>query len=109
MRVAESERKRLAADAAERLRKVLPEGGTVWCLVTGVASSGMSRSILPMIVDDGRIRPIGYEVAHICGLRRLESGAVHIRGCGMDMTWALVNELAFRLYGKGDALRREGL
>lgn len=116
--------------AIAELRKILKPGDTVWTSVKHVSSSGMSRSINLYVLkarkrvlrDDElhesfrdkkhpRFTKLECEPLWISHLVHKATGhgwddkreAVRIGGCGMDMGFALVYDLASVLYPKQDA------
>lgn len=97
--------------AIEELRRILPAGSIVSTVVTHVSSSGMSRNILPLIPDPdfpGEVRNISRLVIHagIGSKPRGNGSGVTMRGCGMDMGFALVYDLAHAIHGDGYALKQ---
>lgn len=95
--------------AKTRLLEYLPKNATIFMYVQSVAKSGMSRWIKPIIFyeyeGEKYHHNIGYYIAKVCGLPLNTNGAVQIRGCGMDMGFALVYDLAYRLYDDPYALK----
>lgn len=91
-----------------RLREWLSPGDTVFGVVRNVSRSGMSREI-----DFFCFRPDGDETSGIhqwylspsigeaLGIRRADSGALKIGGCGMDMIFATVYSLSSAAYPDG--------
>ena len=95
----------------EQLREWLPKGTRVFTILRSVSRSGMQREISVVVFlsgDDCPIHP-NYHVCQVLGLRRGKSDGVVITGCGMDMGFHLVYELAYALYGNSDALTQEWL
>ena len=92
-------------DTADRLKSILADGDhTIYCEVTHVARSGMSRNITPLVaVGPGDIRDISHLVlaAGIGSRPRGHGRGVTMSGCGMDMTFALTYELSMKLYDDG--------
>lgn len=89
--------------AAEALRADLPPGATVYCVLRSVSRSGMSRVIsLHFVGPEGEMRWISYLAAKALGMSfdRNREG-IKIGGCGMDMGFALVSDLAATLYPDG--------
>lgn len=98
MKVNETERKE---DIAE-LRKMLKPGSKVYCTVTHVSRSGMSRSIALYIVRKGEIVSITHYIKRILGYPFDQTnGGVKVSGCGMDMGFHTVYSLSRALYPKG--------
>jgi hypothetical protein len=99
------------AHSLEQLRKWLPKGTRVFTFLRAVSRSGMRREISVVVWQLGEGRPIhpNHHVCQVLGLRRGKSDDVIIPGCGMDMGFHLVYELAYALYGNADALTQEWL
>lgn len=80
------------------------EGGTqVFCILRHVSASGMRRVIDICTFDkDGSPLHLGYNAALALDRRydRKREGVV-MDGCGMDMGFALVYDLAHVLFGDG--------
>ena len=99
------------AEAREILREYFPRDSRVTTLVLHVSQSGMSRAIAVLGVDDqGDPINVSWLVARATGqpLHSRHIG-VTVRGCGMDMGFALVYDLAATLYGDPNALRQRAL
>jgi hypothetical protein len=79
--------------AISELNAKLPEGAEVSGIVKQVASSGMSRRIAFLAVVNGRIENISFEIGKALGIRWNDDGSLTVRGCGMNMVFAVVNEL----------------
>ncbi len=107
-------------DATEMLRKFVPQGSTVQCVLRSVSRSGMQRRIdFYVIVNDGgrgeKNRPylqyLSGWMAVLLGMTRQDKG-LKVNGCGMDMGFHMVDTLASALYGRdkrgiGAGLRHE--
>lgn len=79
----------------------IKEGDTVYCLLKSVARSGMSRTIQLIYIANNEPHYIGYNASKVVGERwDSDKGGIVIRGCGMDMGFALVCDLSYRLFGK---------
>lgn len=106
---------KLSAKAMERrrrieeLRKLLPPGSTVYTVVKHVARSGMMRRILPIAIVQGEAQSIAAAVSDVLDWKWTDDGAVQVSGCGMDMTFHLVYELAQALHGDGYKLNNKNL
>ncbi len=92
--------------AIQQLREIIKPGETVTTLLRHVTSSGMSRSI-SVIRDD---EDITWLVARAMGEKIDQThGGIKVGGCGMDMGFHLVYNLARTLYptytclGKSDS------
>jgi hypothetical protein len=97
------------------LRADMPKGSTVYTILRSVSRSGMSRVISPVVltIKDKKIRPIfpEYHVAQVLEYSSLSDHpeGIKVGGCGMDMGFSLVYNLASALYGDGYALKQEWL
>jgi hypothetical protein len=80
---------------------------TVYCVLRHVASSGMSRNIDLFVMRSGEPTYISGLVATLTGFPMAKKGGIRVCGCGMDMGFALVYQLAQELYGpdKGYSLK----
>jgi hypothetical protein len=95
----------------EQLRQWLPKGTRVFTILRSVSRSGMRREVSVVVFLPGDNLPI-YPNHHVCqvlGLRRGKREGVVLNGCGMDMGFHLVCDLAHALYGDTDALSQEWL
>jgi len=97
-RLSKSEREAKKEEAITKLRELLPEGSTISLSLSHVSRSGMSR-VIKCIADD---RDISYFVANATENPWVDGyiGGVRIGGCGMDMGFTLIDQLAHVLYGK---------
>lgn len=107
-------------NAYTNLRKLVPQGSTVYCVLRGVSRSGMSRNIdFYSIGNDRRPQWLTGYMGCIGVVRQSRSDWEHSRGakvhgCGMDMGFHVVDSLASALYGRdarglGKGLRSEWL
>jgi hypothetical protein len=95
-------------EAVKVLREDLKPGDTVNCILRHVSRSGMSRSISLLKGDQ--------DITYYAGLvteNRIDqkNGGIKITGFGMDMGFALVYDLAYRLFPEGfkvDGVGRNG-
>lgn len=103
MRVSKQERE----ESIAKLREWIPEGSTVWTILTHVSKSGMSRTIKPVIIENNEPRFPVWHISRALGMPTDKRGeSLKIGGCGMDMGFALVYELAQTLYGNGYKLKQ---
>lgn len=75
-----------------------PENGTpaecvVYGLIRDVSRSGMARSIDFFIILDGRLVSITYRLHIVLGYRMAKHSGLYVQGCGMDMIYAVVDNL----------------
>ena len=115
------------ANALEQIKKRVPKGGTVYTVVRSVAASGMSRRITLLaaveetrtvnlrigelsVVTGPAIAELDYWVQTLRDQKHdSDKAGVFIPGCGMDMGFAIVYDLAQALYGDGYALEQRWL
>lgn len=97
-------------EAIEKLKEWVKPGDTVYTILDNVSRSGMSRAIRVVLMDCKDGRPVdlhpNWLVGKALGLRHWkrngrEQDALVVGGCGMDMGFALVNDLSQVLYGEG--------
>ena len=89
--------------ARTRLLELCPVKTEVYGLVRHVARSGMSRDISFFVVRNGTIVDITRSIGILCNIRIKYDwhDTIVVRGCGMDMIFATVDNLSFVLYGEG--------
>jgi len=97
-------------DSLATLRAFLNKGDTIYYNVTHVARSGMSRNIRFYWVDtDRRPKDITYLMSEVLGYKDRSDGTIHVRGCGMDMGFKVISDLADALFADYKQLRSEAL
>lgn len=94
-------------EATVELRKLLKPGDTVYCLLRNVSRSGMSRVIDLVIHTKQGPRTLGYLAARAVDMPfDRDRGGVKVGGCGMDMGFHLVYELAYCLFKEDPRLAK---
>jgi len=88
-------------EAVRTLKKWLKPGSTVYCVIRGVAKSGMSRKIDFYTITGKRMQYLSGYISKLLGYRRDKDQGLHVSGCGMDMGFAVVYELSHTLWPKG--------
>ncbi len=89
-------------EARAHLRALLPVGTTVTCVLRSVARSGMSRRIdFYKLGADGSHDWLTSRIARALGDGGEVDKGLRVSGCGMDMGFHVVHELAARLYPDG--------
>lgn len=90
------------AEALQSLREHFKPGQTVYTILRHVSSSGMSRDISVITIDDeGQIRQWDWAVACVLGEPLAKREGVRVGGCGMDMGFHLVYNLGRTLWPDG--------
>ncbi len=90
------------AEAREGLREMLPPGSVVHTALRHVSRSGMMRAIGCYRLREEDADWLSYRVATATGYPFSEKyEAVRADGCGMDMGFAVVYDLARTLYPDG--------
>lgn len=87
------------------LTHYLSEGATVYTLLRSVSASGMSRHISLLVAKGDEITDITYYAAGVLGESLYERNghrAIRVNGCGMDMGFHLVYNLASVLFAGED-------
>lgn len=84
------------AEAIQQLREWYPAGSTVYTILRHVSRSGMARTIgMVALLGPEDIRHPNFAVGTALGLRvDRERDGVKISGGGMDMGFAIVDDLA---------------
>lgn len=95
---AEGKRAR-AAYAQSELRKLLPPGSLVNCILRHRSASGMSRRI-SVLAGTRDITRLAADAGGFT-ISRADRDSIVMSGCGMDMGFALVYSLSHSLYPKG--------
>lgn len=91
----------------ETLETSTPKG-EIKCRVDTVARSGMSRTIDFYAIVGGDMVCINYHIATVLDYKRNGRGALKVSGCGMDMGFAVVNNLSVQLYCKDGKYDHDG-
>lgn len=70
----------------------------IYCKLNHVSKSGMSRSISLHVVIEGELNKIDYFVSQLIDYKiDQKNGGIKISGCGMDMGFALVDQLMYSM------------
>lgn len=93
----------------DRLRELVPRGTRVFTILRRAARSGMSREIGLVVMSNGRPLHPNWLACQVLGLRQGDRDGIVVRGCGMDMGFAVVTDLAQALYADPCALSHEWL
>lgn len=89
------------------LKAMLPKGSRVHTLVRSVSSSGMSRRISVFAIIEGDLVNLDWQIERAgIAKRRANKQGLYIQGCGMDMCFALVYDLAMTLHGDGYSIHK---
>ena len=94
--------------AIQHLQQLL-EGKKIYLTFMSVSSIGMSHKFKCLAIVNGEIVDIGYDVAHALGYRYDDDHNVIIKGCNMDMAFALTYALSMTLYADGYKLKHSRL
>ncbi len=95
--------------ARARLLDIIEPGDIIYTVLRDVSRDGMNRTIVPYLLPreaSSQARPLwlAYNVARACDYRYDERReGVRVGGCGMDMGFALVYDLAYTLWPDGFA------
>jgi len=103
VKLSKAEGKRKYQEQAKKyLREWLPSGSTVFTLVRSVSKSGMTRQISVFCIEGKEIKNLDWMVAQALDWKIKD--AIYVQGCGMSMTYHLVETLSYALYGRDRAL-----
>lgn len=94
-------KRRLKAEAHERLLSVLKPGDTVHCVLRHVSRSGMSRRIDFYKLEAGDRVFLTGSIGHVLDMKHDRKGGLSVSGCGMDMGFSVVYELGYALFPEG--------
>lgn len=95
------------AEALAQLREWIKPGDTVYTILRHVSSSGMSREIGIVVFKDGHPLHPNWSVSRVTGYRQGKRDGVIVGGCGMDMGFAVVYDLSYKLFPDGFGLEGE--
>lgn len=95
--------------AVEQLRLFFPRGSTVYCVLRHCSKSGMRREIGFIGIGEYVFHP-NYLIATALDMTANKDGdGIKVRGCGMDMGFHVVGNLATLLYGDYKVLSTQWL
>ena len=97
--------RRHADQCADDLRRVLVVGDRVYCVLRHVSASGMTRRIDFYAIKDGVPVRLSGQMSGLLSYKLHKQGGLVVGGCGMDMGFAVVCSLAYRLFGAEGALK----
>jgi len=86
-------------ESIDQLRKWLPPGSTVHCVLRHVSRSGMQRRISFLKLEGSEYLYLDYHVGRVLGLKRPEHYGLVVGGWGMDMGFHVVNSLSYAIHG----------
>lgn len=96
--------------AINTLKAFLNEGDTIYYNVTSVSRSGMSRNIQFFWIDtDRRPARITWLISELLGYKHNDDGTIKVRGCGMDMGFHVISNVASALFNDYKHLKSEAL
>ena len=93
-------------ELSEELKQEL-KGKTVYTILRSVSTSGMSRVIDMFYIKDGQPIKIHYSTNKVFNKRDGKREGYKISGCGMDMGFHLVSNLASHLFDDYKLIRQE--
>lgn len=93
-------------ELSEELKQEL-KGKTVYTILRSVSTSGMSRVIDMFYIKDGQPIKIHYSTNKVFNKRDGKREGYKISGCGMNMGFALVSDLASHLFDDYKLIRQE--
>ena len=101
-------------EANENLRKWVKEGDTIYYIIKNVSPSGMYRHIdfYKFDVENGQVRKswLSYNIAVALGYPfKVKTNSVGVSGCGMNMAFSVISNLASALFDNYKLLKYEGL
>lgn len=112
MAMTQKQKREAAAEAIKALREVrkIEKGDTIYTVLAHVSSSKMLRVIRLIQIKDNEPFDISIRAAKALWLPYDERHeGVRVSGCGMDMGFAVVYDLASQLFKDGYALNQRWL
>ena len=97
-------KRREQTEAVDCLRRRIRQGDKVYGKVVRVSSSGMSRDISFYIVENGKIEDVTWWMGRALDIRPASRGwefGIHVSGCGTDMVFETIYNLARTLFKDG--------
>ena len=100
--------KSIQLEAAQELGNILKDipTDTIYTVIRHVSASGMQREISVKMIDAGRIIHLDYLVSTATGRKLGKHGGIVMKGCGMDMGFALVDSIN-HLFSPSKKFRQE--
>jgi hypothetical protein len=100
--------KSVKQEAAQELGNILKDiqTDTIYTVIRHVSTSGMQREISVKMIDAGRIIHLDYLVSTATGRKLGKHGGIVMKGCGMDMGFALVDGIN-HLFSPSKKFRQE--
>jgi hypothetical protein len=100
--------KAMQLEAAKELNNILKDipTDTIYTVIRHVSTSGMQREISVKMIDAGRIIHLDYLVSTATGRKLGKHGGIVMKGCGMDMGFALVDGIN-HLFSPSKKFRQE--
>jgi len=99
----------MRAEALDNLRTWMPRGSTVYLVLRHRSRGGMTREIGVVVFQGQTVLHMNAAIAEAFGYRIGKRDGVIVRGCGMDMGFALVSRIAVALHDEQRALKHEWL
>lgn len=96
-----NQKEREQNEAKARLLEILKPGDTIHTSLKHVSRSGMYRVIRLYVIKDGDLINLDYHAAKLLEGYDNRHDGCKASGCGMDMGFALVYNLAYALFPDG--------
>lgn len=92
-------------EARAHLKKVLRKDDKLYAVIKSVSRSGMTRRMEFYYIRKNKPRLITPWIARACGYSDDCYKGMLVKGCGMDMIFAVVYDVSAVLYGDGNKLK----
>ena len=96
-------------DAIEYLKKSINKGDTLYTITTHVSKSGMSRNIKVLDIKNESPSYWNYYISKILGYALKDDGTLKVQGCGMDMGFHVISQVASTLFDDYKKLKYEAI
>lgn len=89
-------------EAKTKLLEMFKPGDTVYTCLRSVSASGMTRTFDVFKISDGEVLNVSWLIHYANKGTGGNGKPITMKGCGMDMAFALVYELSQSLFGNGN-------
>ncbi len=97
---------RIKAQALDYVRPYFTrENAKIYTIIRSVSASGMCRTMDFYAIDNGDLIWLTSSFATILGGSQSKSRALIVRGCGMDMSFATIDNVAYNFKLTGNDVR----
>ena len=103
------EKKQASEEAKIFLKKNIKENEVIYYVVTHVSQSGMHRHIKFFYYDGERNYNLSGYFSDLLDYKWIENGSIGVGGCGMDMGFHVISQVASTLFDDYKKLKYEAI